>query len=66
MLPARVSKQLVSAGMGGDFDPNDDPELAMALRVSLEEQRQRQEGAVAAADASAGAGQEVAQYSSTE
>lgn len=51
-------------GMGGalggaDFDPNDDPELAMALRVSLEEQRQRQEGAGgagAAAAAAAGVG----------
>lgn len=34
----------VPPGPGGmDFDPNDDPELALALRVSMEEQRQRQE-----------------------
>lgn len=36
------------AGLGGaggfdPFDPNDDPELALALRVSMEEQRVRQE-----------------------
>jgi len=36
------------AGLGGagfefGVDPNEDPELAMALRVSMEEQRQRQE-----------------------
>lgn len=36
------------AGLGGaggfdPFDPNDDPELALALRVSMEEQRARQE-----------------------
>ncbi|XP_076242214.1 regulatory particle non-ATPase 10 [Calliopsis andreniformis] len=36
------------AGMGGTpfefgVDPNEDPELALALRVSMEEQRQRQE-----------------------
>ena len=42
------------SGMGGfaDFggvDPNMDPELAMALRVSMEEERARQERAVAAA-----------------
>ncbi|GFY02218.1 26S proteasome non-ATPase regulatory subunit 4 [Trichonephila clavipes] len=32
-------------GMGYEFgvDPNEDPELALALRVSMEEQRQRQE-----------------------
>ncbi|CAL1285281.1 unnamed protein product [Larinioides sclopetarius] len=32
-------------GMGFEFgvDPNEDPELALALRVSMEEQRQRQE-----------------------
>lgn len=34
-------------GTGGDFDfgfdPSSDPELAMALRISMEEQRQRQE-----------------------
>ncbi|XP_064602162.1 26S proteasome non-ATPase regulatory subunit 4-like [Liolophura sinensis] len=37
----------VVAGMGGSFefgvDPNEDPELALALRVSMEEQRARQE-----------------------
>lgn len=33
-----------TGGFGGlDFDPNEDPELALALRVSMEEQRQRQE-----------------------
>jgi len=37
-----------AAGMGGaafefGVDPNEDPELALALRVSMEEQRQRQE-----------------------
>lgn len=36
------------AGLGGagfefGVDPNEDPELALALRVSMEEQRQRQE-----------------------
>ncbi|KAH8329703.1 hypothetical protein KR074_012480, partial [Drosophila pseudoananassae] len=36
------------AGLGGNVfefgvDPNEDPELALALRVSMEEQRQRQE-----------------------
>ncbi|XP_033214329.1 26S proteasome non-ATPase regulatory subunit 4 isoform X2 [Belonocnema kinseyi] len=39
---------LGGAGMGGaafefGVDPNEDPELALALRVSMEEQRQRQE-----------------------
>jgi len=36
----------VPGGMGGfefGVDPNDDPELALALRVSMEEQRARQE-----------------------
>jgi 26S proteasome regulatory subunit N10 len=37
-----------AAGLGGagfefGIDPNEDPELALALRVSMEEQRQRQE-----------------------
>jgi len=36
-----------AAGQGGSFefgvDPNDDPELALALRVSMEEQRARQQ-----------------------
>lgn len=37
----------LGAGGGFDpFDPNDDPELALALRVSMEEQRQRQEESV--------------------
>ncbi|CAM9855678.1 unnamed protein product [Heterosigma akashiwo] len=35
-------------GGGGDVDPNMDPELAMALRVSMEEERARQERAAAA------------------
>lgn len=39
---------LGGAGLGGagfefGVDPNEDPELALALRVSMEEQRQRQE-----------------------
>lgn len=39
---------LGAAGLGGaafefGVDPNEDPELALALRVSMEEQRQRQE-----------------------
>jgi 26S proteasome regulatory subunit N10 len=43
-------------GAFGDFggvDPNMDPELAMALRVSMEEERARQERAAAAAAAAA-------------
>jgi len=45
----------VPAGSGFEFgvDPNEDPELALALRVSMEEQRARQEaegGAPAGAD----------------
>uniref|UniRef100_A0A7S1B541 26S proteasome regulatory subunit RPN10 n=2 Tax=Corethron hystrix TaxID=216773 RepID=A0A7S1B541_9STRA len=44
-----------SGGGGYDFgvDPNMDPELAMALRVSMEEERARQERASAAARESA-------------
>lgn len=38
----------------GGVDPNMDPELAMALRVSMEEERARQERAAAAAAAEAG------------
>ncbi|KAL3775211.1 hypothetical protein HJC23_010699, partial [Cyclotella cryptica] len=38
----------------GGVDPNMDPELAMALRVSMEEERARQERAAAAAAAAAG------------
>jgi 26S proteasome regulatory subunit N10 len=47
--PIMAGEDGVPIGMGGtssyDFDPMtvDDPELAMALRVSLEEQRQRQD-----------------------
>lgn len=37
----------ITATPGGGFefgiDPNEDPELAMALRISMEEQRVRQE-----------------------
>jgi len=39
-----TSNAVVSNGSGGfqlDFDPNDDPELALALRVSMEENRAR-------------------------
>ena len=36
----------------GGVDPNMDPELAMALRISMEEERARQERAAAAANAS--------------
>lgn len=49
-----------AAGGGGGFadfggvDPNMDPELAMALRVSMEEERARQERATAAAAENAG------------
>ena len=38
----------------GGVDPNMDPELAMALRISMEEERARQERAAAAANASGG------------
>jgi hypothetical protein len=34
---------LSTAGFEFGVDPNEDPELALALRVSMEEQRQRQE-----------------------
>lgn len=40
----------------GGIDPNMDPELAMALRVSMEEERARQERAAAAAGAEGGDG----------
>ena len=50
----------VAPGGGFEFgvDPNEDPELALALRVSMEEQRARQEAetASATAESSAGAG----------
>lgn len=39
------------------IDPTEDPELAMALRVSLEEQRQRQEQEARARAETAGADQ---------
>ena len=41
----------IAAGGGFEFgvDPNEDPELALALRVSMEEQRARQEAEAAAA-----------------
>lgn len=43
-----------AAMMGAhDFDPNDDPDLALALRVSMEEQRARQQGPDAAGQAGA-------------
>jgi len=47
------------APMGGGYDfgvdPNDDPDLALALRVSMEEQRARQEAAARAANPDAAA-----------
>nr|XP_050027212.1 26S proteasome non-ATPase regulatory subunit 4-like [Dermacentor andersoni] len=50
---------VVASGSGGfefGIDPNEDPELILALRVSMEEQRQRQESEArrAAADAAPG------------
>lgn len=44
-------------GQGFEFgiDPNEDPELALALRVSMEEQRQRQEESARRAAAEGGA-----------
>ncbi|EDV97245.1 26S proteasome non-ATPase regulatory subunit 4 [Drosophila grimshawi] len=49
-----------AAGLGGavfefGVDPNEDPELALALRVSMEEQRQRQESEQRRADNAGGA-----------
>ncbi|EDW18865.1 26S proteasome non-ATPase regulatory subunit 4 [Drosophila mojavensis] len=49
-----------AAGLGGavfefGVDPNEDPELALALRVSMEEQRQRQESEQRRADSAGGA-----------
>ncbi|KAL9189481.1 hypothetical protein ACHAXT_009156 [Thalassiosira profunda] len=43
----------------GGVDPSMDPELAMALRVSMEEERARQERATAAANAESGGGEEA-------
>ncbi len=40
------------------MDPNLDPELAMALRVSMQEERTRQEAAAASSDAAAPAAAE--------
>ena len=42
-----------SGGGGFEFgvDPNEDPELALALRVSMEEQRARQQGSTDRFDA---------------
>lgn len=54
-----------AAGLGGagfefGVDPNEDPELALALRISMEEQRQRQEDdqrrAIAESDPTSGGG----------
>jgi 26S proteasome regulatory subunit N10 len=57
-LQAAAAAQAPGGGAGGDafaeyggVDPNMDPELAMALRVSMEEERARQERAAAAAAA---------------
>jgi len=49
-----------SAPDGYDFgvDPNLDPELAMALRASMQEERSRQEAAAASSDAAAPAAAE--------
>lgn len=56
------------AGLGafadfGGVDPNMDPELAMALRISMEEERARQERAAAAAAAAAQEGSNNADMS---
>ena len=51
--PAQVTR----TGPGGSFefvDANLDPELAMAIRISMEEERQRQERAAAEAAAAGG------------
>lgn len=44
----------------GGVDPNMDPELAMVLRVSMEEERARQERAAAAASASSSSESDIA------
>ncbi|KAH7642679.1 regulatory particle non-ATPase 10 [Dermatophagoides farinae] len=61
-----------AAGLGGTgfefgIDPNEDPELALALRVSMEEQRQRQEEEARqqAAATSASGGQSSGEQSSS-
>lgn len=43
-----------SGMMNHDFDPNDDPDLALALRVSMEEQRARQADNARQGDGSSG------------
>lgn len=43
----------------GGVDPNMDPELAMALRISMEEERARQERAAAAANSGGGSGEDA-------
>lgn len=43
---ATVSSGVAAAPAAGGIDPNQDPELAMAMRMSIEEERQRQERAV--------------------
>ena len=61
-MPGSPGGAAAGGGGGGDafaeyggIDPNMDPELAMALRVSMEEERARQERATAAAAAEGGA-----------
>lgn len=46
---------LTGAGFEFGIDPNEDPELALALRVSMEEQRQRQEESARRAATDSGA-----------
>jgi len=61
---AFAASAAAGAVTGGDFgdyggvDPNMDPELAMALRVSMEEERARQERMTAAAAAETASGEE--------
>ena len=51
----------------GGVDPNMDPELAMALRVSMEEERARQERAAAAAgESKEGEGMDTAESQNAE
>jgi len=69
--PILLGENAAEKGMvgGGDefgFDPNMDPELAMAIRLSMEEERQRQAAAVAggtSAASTAGASSERAPLS---
>ena len=48
---------MATGGGGFEFgvDPNDDPELALALRVSMEEQRARQQAETGAGSEGAAA-----------